>query len=553
MGEVYEVEHDELGIRRALKVLAKRFAGRQDLATRLRVEARALARLRHPNLIEVSDLGTAADQRIFYTMELLRGCTLRVLLGRKGWLSPRLAVRLLAQALDGLHAAHRAQMVHRDIKPENVFVCRNGLVKLLDFGVAKAIDAWMPSQQITGVGVTIGTPRYMAPEQVEAKPVDARTDVYSAGLVLWETLVGRPAFNDNDAIAAALSRLTKGVPDFDPTSMARIPAALRSAIMRACAREPENRYDSAATLAADIRRAVDEPLSPSIALLAFDPSAPASGVGVDADPTDPTEPGSVPTAGEASQDTEPDTIPDSVHVELTERMNESVGVDPQQPTPAALHAPAPMLGPSGTHMLPAVAAQFCPTAAAPMPALAAGASMGGQRPQTPAAGALSPRHARCVSNAPAAIASGAPPRARLGAALRPAALGASAGAIAVAIALAAMLWAGQHAKVSNEQNIADQVPTAVLSASGQATTTAASPSLDPSDSATAAAPMPATPMTDAHETGAVTTVAHPGLTPTTVRTSKTSGQNAKTGSVGPAPNSTPPRTTVKERLPASGL
>jgi len=141
MGEVFEVEHDLLGTRRALKVLARHFAGRSDLEERLRVEARALARLKHPNLVEVYDLAAASDGRIFFVMELLDGCTLRDLVRHRGKLGASAAVRVVAQALDGLAAAHSTQMVHRDVKPENVFVCRSGIVKLLDFGIAKAIDA----------------------------------------------------------------------------------------------------------------------------------------------------------------------------------------------------------------------------------------------------------------------------------------------------------------------------------------------------------------------------------------------------------------------------
>lgn len=374
MGEVYEVEHDLLGARRALKVLARHFAGREDLSERLRVEARGLARLKHPNLVEVYDLATAADQRIFFAMELLDGSTLRDLLRHKGRLSPRLAVRLLAQALDGLHAAHCAHMIHRDIKPENVFVCRSGLVKLLDFGVAKAIDAWMPAQQITGAGMTVGTPRYMSPEQAEGKPLDGRTDVYAAGLVLWEALVGRPAFEESDPIVLAVVKITKGVRSLEQAGIHGIPPALCAAVDKACAREQEQRFCSAEVFATEIRRAVGESLRPR--------RMAASEAAYEIDDSELTTATEIPQASEhrstgalstsvSSDAPTPlriasaqgaDTIPDAVQRELTERLDTLGAMDPDAPTQCNATPESRVVGPKGTHMLPSVAAQHRATA-----------------------------------------------------------------------------------------------------------------------------------------------------------------------------------------------
>lgn len=242
MGEVYEVEHTLLGTRRALKVLAKHFAGREDLAERLRVEARGLARIKHPNLVEVYDLGTSADGRIFFAMELLEGATLRDLLRMQGKLSIAAAVRVIAQVLVGLDVAHSAGMLHRDIKPENLFVCRDGTTKLLDFGVAKAIDASTSSQSLTGVGMTVGTPRYMSPEQAEGDPIDARTDIYSVGLVLWELIAGYSPFEQTDPVALVVAKRDPGVPLLCGTAVDAVPAGLGAALQRACAGDPKLRF-----------------------------------------------------------------------------------------------------------------------------------------------------------------------------------------------------------------------------------------------------------------------------------------------------------------------
>jgi serine/threonine-protein kinase len=254
MGEVYEAEHELLGIRRALKVLSRRLASREDLAERLRIEARALARLRHPNLVEVNDLGVSSDGRVFFAMELLSGATLRDLLRRSGPLRVDQAIAIATQLLDALDAAHLEGMVHRDVKPENVFVQRSGVVKLLDFGVAKALQGNTHLGPLTAAGVAIGTPRYMAPEQAQGQQVDPRSDVYAVGLVFWEMLAGHPPYHHLDALAAVVTAAAQGLPDIAATGVS-IPADVKAALERATAREPAARYSSAAAFAADLRMA----------------------------------------------------------------------------------------------------------------------------------------------------------------------------------------------------------------------------------------------------------------------------------------------------------
>lgn len=246
---MYEAEHELLGIRRALKVLSRQLADREDLAERLRLEARALAQLHHPNLVQVLDLGVSSDGRVFFAMELLVGATLRDVVARRGRLAPATAVDMACEILDALHAAHERGMVHRDVKPENIWIQDSGAAKLLDFGVAKAVGD-RDGQALTQQGTTVGTPRYMAPEQAESASVDRRVDVFAVGLVLWECLVGRTPFAELDAMAAMVAAVTRGIPSVGAAlpSGSPVPPALIACVDRATSRRPDDRFPTAADL-----------------------------------------------------------------------------------------------------------------------------------------------------------------------------------------------------------------------------------------------------------------------------------------------------------------
>src|SRR5690606_1324445 len=163
MGSVYRVEHVELGRKFVLKALHGHLSSRGDLVARLRNEWRALGKLEHPNIVQVTDAGQTSGGLPFYVMENLRGQTLGKLLSERGRLPVALSCEIVLGVLAGLHAAHSTGAVHRDIKPPNIFVEEGGRAKLLDFGIAKLRD--QAAKVVTAGGVSIGTPRYMAPEQ----------------------------------------------------------------------------------------------------------------------------------------------------------------------------------------------------------------------------------------------------------------------------------------------------------------------------------------------------------------------------------------------------
>ncbi len=240
MGELYEVQ-DRAGGCAALKVLSARLQGRSDLVGRMVDEACALRHIRHDNLVRWIDGGVLGDGRPFVLTELLRGRTLRSHVDRCGAVSPPRARRWTAALLLALDAVHRYDLVHCDVKLDNVFLCVDGSIKLLDLGAAEPAN----DHRAPACLPPLGTPRYMAPEQVAGHGVDERTDVYAAGLLLAELLCGSwpfavtPAATDPLAVqlAAHLPRLRQNAPD------------LLAVVGRAAAPAPEARYPNALAMA----------------------------------------------------------------------------------------------------------------------------------------------------------------------------------------------------------------------------------------------------------------------------------------------------------------
>lgn len=254
MGDVYEVaEGSPDGPRYALKLLHAALAARPDLTLRFQQEALVAARVEHRRVIRVFALGETAEGRPYLVMELLRGRDLRAELALAGPLPVARALELTAQALDGLAAAHAAGVVHRDVKLENLFLGEDGALTVLDFGIAKLTDG---SASLTLPGAVVGTLRTMAPEQFARADVDPRADVYAAGLVLYELVTGRGPFDELRGLPRALHFAHCATPPPAPSSLARraFAAGVDDAILRALAKSPADRFQSAEEMARALRR-----------------------------------------------------------------------------------------------------------------------------------------------------------------------------------------------------------------------------------------------------------------------------------------------------------
>lgn len=255
MGRVYEGHHVEIGRRVAIKVLHSTFLNTPDVVERFRREARAASRIGHPNIVDVTDSGTTADGAFFFVMEYLDGVDLENLIARGGPLEIGRALLIAAQVCRALVAAHAAGVIHRDLKPANVMLVRNrdeeDLVKVLDFGISKQSqldeDSRGRNVGLTHPDAAVGTPIYMAPEQIAGQPADGRTDVYAVGELLFEMLTGAPPYGGSDIIAVFNSKANQ---DPAPVRSLRpeVPASIELLLRRAMARVPADRQASMAEL-----------------------------------------------------------------------------------------------------------------------------------------------------------------------------------------------------------------------------------------------------------------------------------------------------------------
>ena len=248
MSTVYAATDLRLHKTVAVKVMAEHLAHDPTFVDRFTREARAAAMLSHPNVVGVSDQGS--DQGlVFLVMELVRGRTLRDLLTARGRLTVAEAFAVLEPTLAGLTAAHRAGIVHRDIKPENVLIGIDGVVKVADFGLARAVVGTGTAQASQTGGVLIGTVAYLSPEQLERGKADARSDIYAAGIVLYEMLTGHPPYGGDTPLAVAYQHVHHDVPP-PSAEVPGLPWAVDELVARATRRDPAGRpLDAGAFLA----------------------------------------------------------------------------------------------------------------------------------------------------------------------------------------------------------------------------------------------------------------------------------------------------------------
>jgi serine/threonine-protein kinase len=247
MANVYLAEDDELGRRVAIKILNDRYANDELFVERFRREAKSAAGLSHPNIVSIYDRGEA-EGTYYIAMEVIEGRSLKELIRTTGPLRPAQAIAYSRQILSALRFAHRNGIIHRDIKPHNILVGAEERLKVTDFGIARA-----GASQMTEAGSIMGTAQYLSPEQARGAPVNATSDLYSVGIVLYEMLTGEVPFTGDTPVEIAMKHLNEPPPP--PSSVAPgIPADLDRVVLRALAKDPEDRYQSAEEFDSDLAR-----------------------------------------------------------------------------------------------------------------------------------------------------------------------------------------------------------------------------------------------------------------------------------------------------------
>jgi serine/threonine protein kinase len=241
MGAVYLADDEVLGELVALKVILSSFAADEAaMITRFRREAAAARKVSSPSVIRIHDLGEARPGLLYLSMEYFAGRTLTELIAQRGVVPLKDAQDMLQQIAAGLEAAHQAGVIHRDLKPSNVLVGERGMVKIIDFGLATTAVG----DGLTATGAILGTPHYMAPEQVRGKSVDARTDIYALGALTYHLVCGRPPFAGDNPIAIGFAHISE--PVVPPRQLRKdVSPSLEAAILAALAKAPEDRPPSA--------------------------------------------------------------------------------------------------------------------------------------------------------------------------------------------------------------------------------------------------------------------------------------------------------------------
>ena len=255
MAEVYRARDDLLGREVAIKVLHDRYSRDRSFVERFRREAQSAANLNHPNIVALYDYGSDGDT-YFIVMEFIEGRSLSDIIASEGQLLPERAADIASDVAKALDRAHSNGLVHRDIKPSNIMITDSGQTKVTDFGIARALGG-DGEQTMTQTGMVIGTAAYLSPEQAQGNPIDARSDVYSLGVVVYEMLTGKPPFSGDTPLAIAYKHVRET--PVNPGSLnSDVPPALDAITMKALAKNPDNRYSSATEMHDDLQRFCSE-------------------------------------------------------------------------------------------------------------------------------------------------------------------------------------------------------------------------------------------------------------------------------------------------------
>ncbi len=269
MGQVYLAEHVKMGRRSAIKVMNPSMVHDPDAVARFNREASNASRITHPNVCAIYDFGETPDGLIYLAMEFIEGEPLTDLIEREGALPVPRAAAIFLQTADALQAAHDLGIVHRDLKPDNIMLSRRkgggDTVKVVDFGIAKAVGGNEAGQKVTKTGLVVGTPEFMSPEQLSGDTLDGRSDLYSLALVFFRMLSGKLPFEATSVQETMIKRLTD-----EPTKLAEarpdlsFPAGLQPVLDAALARTPTERYQTVAKFAADVAAVTGRPTTSAV-------------------------------------------------------------------------------------------------------------------------------------------------------------------------------------------------------------------------------------------------------------------------------------------------
>ena len=259
-GAVYQATHLVTGQELVLKVMRANVADDPTQVQRFNQEAKVMARIKHPNTVQLIDFGQTETGLLYLAMELLTGRELGVLLKENRILPPVRAVQIALGVLKSLGAAHAAGLVHRDLKPDNIFLCQyegeDDHVKVIDFGIAKPIDA-QADQGLTRTGFTVGTPKYMSPEQVLNQPLDGRSDLYALGVILYQCLAGEVPLQGASSVETLMAHLQKTPEPLSTVADQPLLPGLEAVVMQALRKDPAERYEDAE----DMRAALEDVLA----------------------------------------------------------------------------------------------------------------------------------------------------------------------------------------------------------------------------------------------------------------------------------------------------
>ena len=251
MGTVYKAKCHLLNRFVAVKILKAELSNDEDFVARFKREATSIARLSHPNIVNVHDVGTENNIN-FIVMEYINGKTLKQIIKENGRLSSEKTLDIAFQIAKALECAHKNNIIHRDIKPDNIMITEDNMVKVMDFGIAKVAD----SRTVTNSNNIMGTVRYFSPEQAKGSFVDCRTDIYSLGIVMYEMVTGQVPYNAESSISIAMMHIQE--PVIPPKEIITdIPENINQVILKSMQKEPIKRYQTAREMA-DILKTIKE-------------------------------------------------------------------------------------------------------------------------------------------------------------------------------------------------------------------------------------------------------------------------------------------------------